>query len=186
MEWNFRTCLNTVHEGVKAMKEEGKKGGTVVLVSSIAALMSFTGYSSYSPSKYAIRGLAEALRTELQLYDIDVHLFLPATILSPGFGNEEKVKPEITKRIEGPDEGMTPEAVAQRLIQGVERGDFYITYEPVGHMLANSRGITPRNNILMSLVWGCIGLVALPVWRWLSPEGEIRKEKKRLAAARGA
>ncbi|PRQ71864.1 hypothetical protein AAT19DRAFT_9979 [Rhodotorula toruloides] len=51
MEWNFRTCLNTVHEGVKAMKEDGKKGGGVVLTSSVLALMSFAGYSSYSPSK---------------------------------------------------------------------------------------------------------------------------------------
>lgn len=56
MEWNFRTCLNTVHEGVKAMKEGGKKGGRVVLTSSVLALMSFAGYSTYSPSKYAIRG----------------------------------------------------------------------------------------------------------------------------------
>lgn len=56
MEWNFRTCLNTVHEAVCAMKKEGKEGGRVVLTSSVLALMSFAGYSTYSPSKYAIRG----------------------------------------------------------------------------------------------------------------------------------
>lgn len=56
MEWNFRTCLNTVHEAAKAMKDEGKQGGKIVLTSSVLALMSFAGYSTYSPSKYAIRG----------------------------------------------------------------------------------------------------------------------------------
>lgn len=56
MEWNFRTCLNTVHEAVCAMKKDGKEGGRVVLTSSVLALMSFAGYSTYSPSKYAIRG----------------------------------------------------------------------------------------------------------------------------------
>ncbi|BGP41888.1 3-dehydrosphinganine reductase [Rhodotorula kratochvilovae] len=180
MEWNFRTCLNTVHEGVRAMKEGGKAGGRVVLTSSVLALMSFTGYSSYSPSKYAIRGLAEALRNELLLYGIDVHLFLPATIFSPGFENEQRLKPEITKKIEGPDEGLKPDDVARELIKGLERGDFYITYEPVGHMLRSSRGITPRNNVLLDSFWGLIGTIAFPIWRWMSPDGEVRKEARRI------
>lgn len=55
MEWNFKTALCTVHEGVVRMKREGGRG-KVVLVSSVMALMGFAGYSSYSPSKYAIRG----------------------------------------------------------------------------------------------------------------------------------
>lgn len=207
MEWNFRTCLNTVHEGVKAMKADGKRGGRVVLTSSVLALMSFAGYSTYSPSKYAIRGeslevavgpaparlsdpaaatgLAEALRNELQLYGISVHLFLPATIYSPGFENEQRLKPEVTKKIEGPDEGKSPDAVAEEMLKGarapatfgwahclvfqeltycpragLERNDFYITYEPVGHMLRNSRAITPRNNILFDAFWSLAGTVS--------------------------
>jgi 3-dehydrosphinganine reductase len=139
MEWNFKTALCTVHEGVRRMKE-GKVRGKVVLTASVMALMGFAGYSSYSPSKFAIRGelllrpselrvlptdslprragLADALRNELQLYGISVHLFLPATIFSPGFENEQKLKPEICRKIEGPDEGMTPEQVAAHLIRG--------------------------------------------------------------------
>ncbi|GAA5915063.1 hypothetical protein JCM8208_002138 [Rhodotorula glutinis] len=187
MEWNFRTCLNTVHEGVRAMKAAGPSAAgrkrSVVLTSSVLALMSFTGYSSYSPSKYAIRGLAEALRNELLLYGISVHLFLPATILSPGFENEQRLKPALTKKIEGPDEGLSPDAVAKELIKGLERGDFYITYEPVGHMLRNSRAITPRNSILGDAFWHLVGTVAFPVWRWMSPDGEVKKEARRIAAA---
>lgn len=217
MEWNFRSCLNTVHEGVKAIKEEGKEGARVVLTGSVVSMMSFAGYSSYAPSKYAIRGtpfplplpfpvfrfslfltsagLAESLRAELLLYGISVHLFLPATILSPGFDAEQRTKPDLTKRIEGPDEGMTPDQVARELIKGaccsastlpafplhsfarlppstptnsrpragLERNDFYITYEPVGHMLRTSRGTTPRNsNYLMNHFWGVAGSVRPP------------------------
>ena len=144
-------------------------------------------------------GLAESLRNELILYGIDVHLFLPATIFSPGFENEQRLKPDITKKIEGPDEGLTPEQVAAQLIKGtlrlfshsprcakcsriwveewywwflvfcflrlkkigLERNDFYITYEPVGHMFRNSRGITPRNNILFDSFWSLVGTVRL-------------------------
>jgi 3-dehydrosphinganine reductase len=140
-------------------------------------------------------GLAEALRSELLLYSISVHLFLPATIFTPGFEAEMRSKPDITKRIEGPDEGMKPDEVARELIkgtlcfstsclvalvgfddisprltvlrfsfshcsrEGLERNDFYITYEPVGHMLRTSRGITPRNNFLLDQFWGIIGSV---------------------------
>jgi len=142
-------------------------------------------------------GLAESLRNELILYGIDVHLFLPATIFSPGFENEQRLKPDITKKIEGPDEGLTPDQVAAQLIKGtlrlffhshrcvkcsrvwvevrylwflvlflrsrigLERNDFYITYEPVGHMFRNSRGITPRNNILFDSFWSLVGTVRL-------------------------
>ena len=44
---------------------------------------------------------------------------------------------------------------------GLERGDFYITYEPVGHMLRNSRAITPRNNVLGDAFWHLVGTVRL-------------------------
>ncbi|GAA5881087.1 hypothetical protein JCM16303_004671 [Sporobolomyces ruberrimus] len=191
MEWNYRSCLNTIHEAIVLMKEQGNgnggKGGKVVLTSSVLGLMSFAGYSTYSPSKYAIRGLAESLRNELILYGIDVHLFLPATIFSPGFENEQKLKPEITKKIEGPDEGLTPDQVARELIKGLERNDFYITYEPVGNMFRNSRGITPRNNFLIDSFWSLVGTIALPIWGWMSADGEVRKEAKRFAKeARGS
>lgn len=63
-------------------------------------------------------GLAESLRNELILYGISVHLFLPATIYSPGFEREQLLKPEITKKVEGPDEGMSCEGVAKELIKG--------------------------------------------------------------------
>jgi hypothetical protein len=46
-------------------------------------------------------------------------------------------------------------------LPGLERNDFYITYEPVGHMLRNSRGITPRNNLLLDTFWGLVGTVSV-------------------------
>lgn len=55
MEWNYMSALCTAHEGIKRMKEEGKKG-KVVFTGSVLSLMGFAGFSTYSPSKYAIRG----------------------------------------------------------------------------------------------------------------------------------
>lgn len=55
MEWNYKTALCTVHEGVRKMREDGVKG-KIVLTASVMGMMGFFGYSSYSPSKFAIRG----------------------------------------------------------------------------------------------------------------------------------
>jgi len=35
------------------------------MIASAAAVVSFIGYSTYAPSKFALRGLADALRNEL-------------------------------------------------------------------------------------------------------------------------
>jgi len=94
-----------------------------------------------------------------------VHLFLPATILSPGLDNENKTKPNITKKLEEGDTPLTPEECAREMIKGLERGDHFITYEPVGHMLRNSRGLIPGNNFLLDAFWGVAGIVRLRTLR---------------------
>lgn len=83
--------------------------------------------TSLSSSFYCI-GLADSLRSEMILHDISVHLFLPATIFSPGFDRENVTKPALTKAIEGPDEGMTCEAVAGKLIAGELKN--FVNYAP--------------------------------------------------------
>ena len=80
--------------------------------------MSFVGYSSYSPAKHALIGLTETLRSELALYDITVQLFVPCTMFTPGYENESKTKPAITKKIEETDDGLTPEQAAVKMLKG--------------------------------------------------------------------
>jgi 3-dehydrosphinganine reductase len=66
-----------------------------------------------------LAGLAECLRSEFQLYDISIHAYFPGTILSPGYQEENKTKPEITKKLEGPEsDGLTPEQCARGLLKG--------------------------------------------------------------------
>lgn len=75
-------------QAAKRMVESKIKDGKIVFISSVVGLMSFAGYSTYSPTKYAVRGLADTLRNELQRYGINVHIFFPGTIFSPGFETE--------------------------------------------------------------------------------------------------
>lgn len=52
-----------------------------------------------------LAGLAEALRSELLVYGISVHIAFPATIFTPGLDEENKIKPKITLKVEESDGG---------------------------------------------------------------------------------
>ncbi len=74
------------------------------MTSSVAGLVGFVGYSAYSPTKSALRGIffeesrispngfivgfAEALRSEMILYRIGVHIYFPGTLDTPGLASE--------------------------------------------------------------------------------------------------
>ena len=53
------------------------------------------------------------------LYGIDVHIAFPGTIYSPGYEEENKVKPKVTLKIEETDSGSTPEYVAESILKGL-------------------------------------------------------------------
>ena len=67
---------------------------------------------------WALIGLAETLHSELMLYGIDVHISFPATIFTPSYVEENKIKPKITLKIEETDGGKTPEAIAASILKG--------------------------------------------------------------------
>jgi 3-dehydrosphinganine reductase len=145
-----------------------------------ASLLSFTampGYAAYAPAKAAIRMLADTLREECLLYDIDVHCSFPAGILSPGWDEEEKTKPEITRKLEGPGGAESPETVAKAIIDRLERGHKHITYEFVGTMLKvhfhttlltknMMQGMTERDNAIWDSFTGILGSIIWPVVRF--------------------
>ncbi|GJJ07790.1 hypothetical protein Clacol_001995 [Clathrus columnatus] len=106
------------------MMARQKAKGKIVFVASTLAYFSMVGYTSYSPGKFALRGLAEALRSEFQLYEIAVHIYYPCTIYTPGYIEENKTKPRITAKIEESDSGITPEQAAEGILQCVQRGKF--------------------------------------------------------------
>ncbi|CAG8453899.1 8484_t:CDS:10 [Funneliformis caledonium] len=141
---------------------ENKQGikGKVVLVSSILGLISFIGFSQYSPTKYAIKGLAETLRNELILYDIGVHCYFPGTINSPGLKEENKTKPKISSDIEGSNTELKPDEAAKILYKSLCKGEFFITSDFGGDLCraANKGPVTPSNNfvvdhLLCNLAW---------------------------------
>lgn len=152
MDLNYFGTLHAIKAALPAMVAKDE-GGQIVLVSSGLALTSWIGYSQYSGSKYAMRGLADSLRNELLAYNIRVSIYYPGNIDSPGYLEEEKTKPEETKTIEGISELTHPDDVAQTLIDGISNGQFSITNEVMIFFLrVIANGVAPRVNSMLEMV----------------------------------
>ncbi|OAD73057.1 hypothetical protein PHYBLDRAFT_38732 [Phycomyces blakesleeanus NRRL 1555(-)] len=134
------------------------ENGKIVFVSSMLGILSFAGYATYSPTKYAIRGLADTLRNELKQYGIGVHIFFPGGIESPGFDTENLTKPEVTKAIEGANTPQTSKECAKSLMKGLHTGNYMIMTDFIGEILrAVSRGVSPSNNFILDSILSIIG-----------------------------
>ncbi|KAJ7733412.1 oxidoreductase, partial [Mycena maculata] len=155
----------TVMAAAKKMVRDGSKG-KIVLVSSTLGYMSFIGWASYSPAKHALRGLADTLQSEFMLYDIDIHIFFPPTMFTPGYDEENKTKPPIVRDIESTDDGMTADAAANALFRGIQKGHTHITGDIITDLFrASTRGAAPRHNMFLDTLYDMAASIIAPIWR---------------------
>ncbi|KAI9020670.1 hypothetical protein CLU79DRAFT_817096 [Phycomyces nitens] len=155
---NYLGQAYTAHQAALRMRDSKIKDGKIVFVSSVLGILSFAGYTTYAPTKYAVRGLADSLRNELKQYGIGVHIFFPGGIESPGFDIENLTKPEVTKAIEGANDPQTPKECAQSLMKGLHSGNYMIMTDFIGEILrAVSRGVSPSNNFILDSIFSIIG-----------------------------
>lgn len=125
MAVNYFGTLYPLKAVVPAMRQRGR--GTVVLISSGAGLVGLFGYTPYAPSKFALRGLAEALRGELKDSGVSVTIVYPPDTDTPQLAEENLTKPAETRALTAGGGLWTAEAVARVTLAGVQRGRFAIT-----------------------------------------------------------
>lgn len=81
MEINYRGTLNCLEPIIEDMK--ARRSGTIALMGSVAGYTGLTHGGAYCASKSAIMRLAETLRVELEVYNIDVKLISPGFVKTP-------------------------------------------------------------------------------------------------------
>ncbi len=128
-DWDWILPINVMgvvhgcHIFVPAMVKRGS-GGHVVNLSSAAGYFANPSLAAYSATKFAVRGLSEALRTELRPAGIGVTAVCPGLINTPitrnsrlrgnAVGQRERVVKLYERRNYGPDR------VAQRILHAVQ------------------------------------------------------------------
>jgi 3-dehydrosphinganine reductase len=125
MAINYFGSLYSIKAALPSMEKQRK--GHIVLISSGAGLIGVYGYTAYSPSKFALRGLAESLRGELKPLGIQLSIVYPPDTDTPQLEAENKTKPLETKLITGTAKTWSAESVAREIIQGIEKKSFTIT-----------------------------------------------------------
>lgn len=169
MDLNFMGSLYPTKLLLTRMLAEDRKDCKLVLVSSQAGMTGLHGYAAYSPSKYAVRGLAEALRHELVKHpQVTVHIAFPGNMDSPGYEVEQRTKPECTKKIEALESLQQPADVAKAMIDSICKGEYAIYGGNVsGYFLGRmSYGLAPHGtNLLVDMVLAPFLVIASRIQR---------------------
>jgi 3-dehydrosphinganine reductase len=124
MAVNYFGSLYAIKAVLPRMQE--RREGQIVLISSGAGLIGIYGYTTYSPTKFALRGLAESLRGELKGTGVDLAIVYPPDTDTPQLIEEKKTKPAETKLIAASASLWTATGVAEEVLRGIDRGSFEI------------------------------------------------------------
>jgi 3-dehydrosphinganine reductase len=125
MAVNYFGTLYALKTVIPSMKK--RRSGAVVLVSSGAGLHGFFGYTPYSPSKFALRGLAEALRAEMKDTGVHVMIVYPPDTDTGQLVEENQTKPVETSAITSKGGLWKAEDVARVTLEGLSRRRFTVT-----------------------------------------------------------
>ncbi|XP_053484520.1 3-ketodihydrosphingosine reductase isoform X2 [Ictalurus furcatus] len=174
MEVNYLGSVYATRAVISNMKE--RRMGRVVFVCSQAGQLGLFGYTAYSASKFALRGLAEALQMEVKPYNIYVTVSYPPDTDTPALAEENKMKPLETKLISETSGVYQPEQVAKVIVKDAMQGNFSSSVGPDGYMLsALTCGMSPVTSITEGLqqVHAChsltpVSLIHLYVYRMTS------------------
>lgn len=129
---------------IRGMKE--RKKGSIAFISSQAGQAGIFGFTAYSASKFAIRGLAEALQMEMAPYNISICVAYPPDTNTPGFEEEMKTKPLETKLISNSSGFFEAEYVAKQITKSIYSGSFNCSIGIDGLLLSTiSSALSPTN-----------------------------------------
>jgi NAD(P)-dependent dehydrogenase (short-subunit alcohol dehydrogenase family) len=141
---NLGGAINAVRTFASSMSNSGR-GGHIVITSSVSGLFSGAGAGVYVTSKFALVGLAESLRADLQESGVGVSVLCPGPVQSQLFESTQEVRPAEfaasgsmpvvptgTVRADTPIFRTAPTGaeIGEYVLQGVRRNDLYILTHP--------------------------------------------------------
>jgi NAD(P)-dependent dehydrogenase (short-subunit alcohol dehydrogenase family) len=138
---NLGGVVNGVQTFISRIKSHGE-GGHIVNTASMAAFIAGPGAGIYTASKFAVRGLSEALRYSLAAHNIGVSVLCPGLVKSHIY-ESDKIRPEalsanaskapeaFMERLAAVhDAGMDPVEVGRKVLNSVRANELYIFPHP--------------------------------------------------------
>ena len=138
---NLGGVVNGVQTFIKRIKAHGE-GGHIVNTASMASFIAGPGAGIYTASKFAVRGLSEALRYSLAAHNIGVSVLCPGLVKSHIY-ESDKIRPEalsanaskapeafMERLAQVHDHGMEPSEVGEKVLAAVKANELYIFPHP--------------------------------------------------------
>ncbi len=122
----MKTNVYGTRNVIAALLPEMTGPGHIVNIGSGAGLMGIFGYTSYCTSKYAVMGLSESLRIELNPRNILVSVVCPPRVTTPMDEREALTLPPETRAMKRLGGTLTPEYVAEAVVKGMVKKRFLI------------------------------------------------------------
>ncbi|CAM6017836.1 unnamed protein product [Sphagnum balticum] len=170
LDTNLKGNIHAIKAALPFIKSSKSAPASIAIFSSQAGQVGVYGYAAYSASKFALRGLAEVLQQELISRNIRLSLVYPPDTDTPGFAEEEKTKPELTKKISGSSKSMDALAVARNALCGIKAGQFSVHCNFEGLIISTvGAGMSPQPSwsraVLEVMTMGLLRIVAFFVVR---------------------
>jgi NAD(P)-dependent dehydrogenase (short-subunit alcohol dehydrogenase family) len=139
---NLGGVINGVHTFIPRLRRHGE-GGHIVNTGSMASFISGPNAGIYTCSKFAVRGLSEALRYSVAPHGINVSVVCPGLVDSRIY-ESDRLRPAHLAESSGVADpqfmtrlaelhhraGMRPLEAGERVLRGILRNDFYIFTHP--------------------------------------------------------
>lgn len=149
---NLTGTLYTLRAALPSLKQRSYRHPVaIVLMGSLGSMYPLYGGGVYTSTKYAIKGLAEALKLELLPFNIGVTLICPGFVETPLLnkmedGVDDPLLAEVAMKASFYDRRHAgdPKEVAKATLMAVKRGNFLVANGWEGLMLSTlSSGILP-------------------------------------------
>jgi 3-dehydrosphinganine reductase len=128
MDINYFGPIHTTRLLLPKMIRRGS--GHIVYFSSVAGFMGMIGYSAYAPTKFAIKGFVDSLRTEISDSGVKLSIVFPPDTETPSLAAERPYQPPVLIAMNENAPPMSAEAVASIIFKGITRDHYIITPGP--------------------------------------------------------
>ena len=124
MDINYFGIVNITKALLPGMIRRGS--GHLVNISSASGFLASYGYSAYAPSKYAVAGFSDILRSEMKPYGIKVSIVFPTDVDTPQLAYDIASQPLEALAMAPFRTVMAPEEAARKILRGIARDQYYI------------------------------------------------------------
>lgn len=125
MDTNYFGSVHTTKIILPLMLQ--RHSGHIVYISSVAGFLGMYAYTSYAPTKFAVKGFVDTLRTEIRGSGVQLSLVFPPDTETPGLEAEKPFQPPLLVAMNESAPPISADVCANHILKGIAGNRYIIT-----------------------------------------------------------